>query len=60
MKSLMALSLSLWAICYHMLNGIRHLMWDFGKGLELDAARNSFYAATIGSFVLTALVIILL
>ena len=56
----LVLALSLWAVIYHLLNGIRHLMWDFGKGLEIEAARRSFIVATLASFVLTALVIILL
>ena len=54
------LTLSLWAISYHLLNGIRHLAWDFGKGLDLASARRSAYVVGLGSFVLTALVVILL
>ncbi|MFS4436777.1 succinate dehydrogenase, cytochrome b556 subunit [Paracoccaceae bacterium GXU_MW_L88] len=29
---------ALWAILYHMLNGIRHLVWDTGRGLEVQTA----------------------
>jgi succinate dehydrogenase / fumarate reductase cytochrome b subunit len=29
------------AFCYHFCNGIRHLMWDIGVGLERAAARRS-------------------
>jgi succinate dehydrogenase / fumarate reductase cytochrome b subunit len=29
-----------WALFYHLCNGIRHLVWDTGRGLEL----NSVYA----------------
>lgn len=29
------------AFCYHFCNGIRHLLWDIGVGLERHAARRS-------------------
>jgi succinate dehydrogenase / fumarate reductase cytochrome b subunit len=29
------------AFCYHFCNGIRHLLWDLGVGLERRAARRS-------------------
>lgn len=38
-----------WSLLYHLANGIRHLAWDTGSGLELDAARNTGYAATVFS-----------
>lgn len=44
------------ALFYHLLNGIRHLIWDAGMMMELPAARRSAWlviALTIG---LTALV----
>ena len=42
-----------WTLClfYHLSNGIRHLCWDAGWGLELDAAYKSGWlvvAATVG------------
>jgi succinate dehydrogenase / fumarate reductase, cytochrome b subunit len=32
-----------WTVClfYHLANGIRHLVWDAGHGLELDVAYKS-------------------
>ena len=42
---------------YHFLNGIRHLVWDTGRGFDLAAARTSSYAVIIGALVLTAIVI---
>ena len=27
-----------WALYYHMCNGVRHLVWDIGKGLDIDSA----------------------
>jgi succinate dehydrogenase / fumarate reductase cytochrome b subunit len=35
------LALVLLAFCYHFCNGIRHLLWDLGIGLERKAARRS-------------------
>ncbi len=35
------LSLVLLCFCYHLANGIRHLLWDAGVGLERKAARFS-------------------
>jgi succinate dehydrogenase / fumarate reductase cytochrome b subunit len=29
------------AFCYHLTNGIRHLLWDAGSGLEKQQARRS-------------------
>lgn len=39
---------------YHLLNGIRHLVWDTGYGFDLRVARVTGWAAFIGSLVLTA------
>ncbi|MEO0998350.1 MAG: succinate dehydrogenase, cytochrome b556 subunit [Pseudomonadota bacterium] len=42
------------AFFYHLLNGVRHLFWDAGKGFELETARASGWAVVAGSVVLTA------
>ncbi|MEM1383584.1 MAG: succinate dehydrogenase, cytochrome b556 subunit [Pseudomonadota bacterium] len=47
---------SLWALAYHTLNGIRHLVWDLGYGFDLDDVRKSGIAVVAGSVVLTLLV----
>ena len=41
------------ALFYHLCNGIRHLMWDAGKGLELGPARASGMLVLVGTAVLT-------
>ena len=28
-----------WAVCFHTLNGIRHLGWDYGYGLDLSVVK---------------------
>ena len=45
-----------WCICYHLLNGIRHLFWDYGWGFELNQAYFSGKLVVAGSVVLTVLV----
>ncbi|MDB2457996.1 succinate dehydrogenase, cytochrome b556 subunit [Planktomarina temperata] len=46
--------LSLWALWYHMLGGLRHLIWDTGRGLELKTAERMGWMMIIGSLLLTA------
>jgi len=41
------------SIIYHLLNGIRHLVWDAGKGFDLRVAFNSGVAVLAGALVLT-------
>ena len=50
--------LSLWALLYHMLGGLRHLVWDTGRGLELKAAERMGWMMIIGSLLLTAFTVI--
>jgi succinate dehydrogenase / fumarate reductase cytochrome b subunit len=40
---------------YHLANGIRHLVWDTGRGLERKSARTSGWVAFIASVVATIL-----
>ena len=43
------------AFFYHLLNGVRHLTWDTGHGLERKAARLSGWVAFLGALAATAL-----
>ncbi len=52
--------LSVWAIWYHLLGGLRHLIWDTGRGLDLKSAYAMGYVMIGGSLVLTLLTIIVL
>lgn len=45
-----------WALLYHLCNGIRHLFWDVGKGLEIETAYKSGYAVVAISAILTVVV----
>jgi succinate dehydrogenase / fumarate reductase cytochrome b subunit len=43
-----------YCLIYHLLNGIRHLFWDAGKGFEIKQTYASGWAVVVLSFVLTA------
>ena len=43
-----------WALLYHLCNGIRHLVWDTGRGFDIPTAYRSGYAVVAASLVLTA------
>jgi succinate dehydrogenase cytochrome b subunit len=45
-----------WALLHHMLGGIRHFIWDTGRGFEIDTVKKLSWATLIGSVVLTALI----
>ena len=42
---------------YHFCNGIRHLVWDTGRGLERAQARRSGAVVIVAALLLTALVV---
>ena len=44
----------LWALCFHLLNGIRHLAWDMGYGFKLPTAKLTAALVYGGSVVLAA------
>ena len=50
---------SLWALWYHTLGGLRHLIWDSGRGLEVSTAEKMGIAMIVGSLVLTLITIFL-
>ena len=54
----LVMTLSLWAVWYHLLAGLRHLYWDSGRGLDLPTAEKLAYGVIGGSFVLTILTIL--
>jgi succinate dehydrogenase / fumarate reductase cytochrome b subunit len=41
------------ALCYHLCNGIRHLCWDTGRGLDLPSVYAGGWAVLAGTAVLT-------
>ena len=54
------ISISLcWTFSFHILNEVRHLIWDAGYGFDLKVAKITGVIALIGSFVLTILLYLL-
>jgi succinate dehydrogenase / fumarate reductase, cytochrome b subunit len=42
-----------WALLHHMLGGLRHLLWDTGRGFDLKTVNLLGWSTIIGSVVLT-------
>ena len=50
--------LSVWALWYHTLAGVRHLIWDNAMMLEIEKAEALGWAVIIGSICLTLFTVI--
>ena len=48
-----------WTFSFHILNELRHLIWDAGYGFELKVSKITGILALIGSFVLTVIFYVL-
>lgn len=48
------MTLSLWALWYHSLGGLRHLIWDTGRGFDIGMAEKMGWTMIVGSLFLTA------
>lgn len=44
-----------WALLHHMLGGLRHFLWDTGRGLDKPMRDQLALATIVGSLVLTVL-----
>jgi len=53
-------TLSLWAIWYHYFAGLRHLVYDSGKGLEIETAEKLGIACIAGSVIMTIITLIII
>lgn len=53
-------TLSLWAIWYHYFAGLRHLIYDSGKGLEIETAEKLGIACIAGSVIMTIITLIII
>jgi succinate dehydrogenase / fumarate reductase cytochrome b subunit len=45
-----------WILMHHMLGGVRHLVWDFGHGMEPAQRINMARFTLVGSVALTVLI----
>lgn len=50
---------SVWALWFHMLGGIRHLIWDEAKMLDIASADKLSWMMIIGSVVLTVVTVVI-
>jgi len=53
----LVIAASVFSFSFHMLGGIRHLIWDAGWMLEMPQVRLSGWLAIIGSILLTLIVL---
>ncbi|MCC5985602.1 MAG: succinate dehydrogenase, cytochrome b556 subunit [Rhodobacteraceae bacterium] len=51
---------SLWALWYHMLNSIRHLIWDTGRMMDVEIVEKTSYLVLGASVVLTIVSVIII
>lgn len=56
----LVLTLSLWAVWYHYLAGLRHLYYDAGKGLEIETSEKLGWACIGGSVILTVITLLII
>jgi succinate dehydrogenase / fumarate reductase cytochrome b subunit len=45
-----------WALIHHLLGGVRHFIWDTGRGYALPTVEKLVWANLIGSIALTVLI----
>jgi succinate dehydrogenase / fumarate reductase cytochrome b subunit len=51
---------SIWAVWYHFLAGLRHLLYDSGRGMDVATAEKLGIGVIAGSVVLTLVTILIL
>lgn len=51
-------TLAAWAVWYHVLGRLRHLVWDLGHFLEVGVSEKMGWAMFIGATLLTAITIL--
>lgn len=54
---MLAVVASVVCLCYHLLNGIRHLVWDTGRALDIRAAYTGGWLVLIGTVLLGAVLL---
>lgn len=45
-----------WSLIHHALGGVRHFIWDTGRGLDIPSIRALSWATIIGSLSITAVI----
>ena len=50
---------SLWGLCHHFLNGIRHLIWDTGSYMGVKSSNRSAWYVLLGAPALTIITLLI-
>ena len=48
------------SILYHLINGVRHLVWDTGRGFDLTTATQMAWGVIIGSVALAIFTVVVI
>jgi len=54
---MLVLAATVFALCFHLLNGIRHLVWDSGRALDIKTAYTAGWLVLVGTVVLAAVLL---
>ncbi len=54
---ILILFLYAWALLFHSFNGLRHLYWDMGRGLNVKSARLTAWCAYAASLILAIVIV---
>lgn len=46
-----------WSLSFHLMNGLRHLYWDYGRGLAVKTATMTAWLIYIASLILAAVIL---
>lgn len=55
----LVLTASVWALWFHFCNGVRHLIWDMGRGMEIDDVAHTAWLTLAASVILTIITLVL-
>ncbi len=53
----LVMALSVWALWYHALGGLRHLIWDTGRALDVETSEKMGLGMIGGSLLLTIITV---
>jgi len=48
---------TIFCLCFHLINGIRHLVWDTGRALDIKTAYTAGWLVLIGTIVLSGMIL---
>jgi succinate dehydrogenase / fumarate reductase cytochrome b subunit len=57
LPGMLLLAASILCLSFHLLNGIRHLVWDTGRALDIKNAYTAGWLVLIGTAILTAILL---